>query len=310
MVDPPLKSWILGKTDVVAIEYHTSFPYAGDPFYLANVPEQENRVFYNQVFAAPAIRFDGPNIPTANNQTAYENLYQQRKAAPSRARIELGGDYDPVLRTGEVTARVIAESAISGDQRLRIALTESEIDYAAPNGINIHEHVFRRFVPDTAGTVIVFSAPYPDTMTVTLPFTVEPDWIETHVDLVAFLQEQVSRQIDQGAKVGVLDLQVGISEEPAPAPAASRLLPVSPNPFSPGAEIRFEVARTGPIEITVHDVQGRLVRTLVDAVHEAGSRAIAWDGRDDSGRDAGSGIYFLRLATAGSSSIQKAVLVR
>ena len=88
-MDPPLKEWIFSKPDVVAIEYHTSFPYAGDPFYLANPTEVNNRVFYNQISSTPSVRFDGPHIP-ALNPAGYEALYQQRKALGSRAVVELG----------------------------------------------------------------------------------------------------------------------------------------------------------------------------------------------------------------------------
>jgi len=84
-VDPPLKDWIFSKSDVVAIEYHTSFPYAGDPFYLANPAEANARVFYNQISFTPSIRMDGPSIPAANNPAAYEALYQQRKAIGARS---------------------------------------------------------------------------------------------------------------------------------------------------------------------------------------------------------------------------------
>ncbi len=311
MVDPPLKSWILSKPDVVAIEYHTSFPYAGDPFYLANVPEQDNRVFYNQVFAAPAIRMDGPHIPAANNPTAYEDLYQQLKASPSRAVIELDGSYDPGTRAGQVTARVIAEEALAGDQRLRIAITESDIEYAAPNGINIHEHVFRRFVPDTAGTVLVFSAPYPDTATVSLPFTLDASWTEANVDLVAFLQEQGSRQIEQGARVAAADLQVSVGDDPAPPAAITdQLAPVRPNPFNPQAEISFELVAPGRVQITVHDVMGRRVRTLVDEARPAGRHEVVWDGRNEAGGEMGSGLYVVKLAGPTGAATQKAILLR
>ncbi len=311
MVDPPLKDWIFSKPDVVAIEYHTSFPYAGDPFYLANPAEVNARVFYNQISSTPSIRMDGPSIPAGNNPAAYEALYQQRKAIQSRARIELGGTYDPGTRTGELTARVIAESAIGGAQRLRIAIIENDILYAAPNGIDIHHHVFRRFVPDTTGTVLAFAAPYPDTLLVALPFAVAGDWAEENVELVAFLQEQGSRQIEQGAGLPIMDLPAGVGEEPAPpAASADRLDPVRPNPFNPRAEIRFELARGGPTEVAVHDALGRRVRTLLAAERVAGAHSLFWDGRDDAGQDVGSGIYFVRLSGPTATRVERAVLLR
>ena len=311
MVDPPLKAWIFSKPDVVAIEYHTSFPYVGDPFYLANVPEQDNRVFYNQIFGVPAVRFDGPHQPPQLSPTGYEALYQQRKALGSRVRLDLAGDYDPGNRTGEVTALVIAETAVPGNWRLRVALTESDIHYNAPNGINEHHHVFRRFLPDTTGTLLAFAAPYPDSATVTLPFTLNVAWAAENVAAVAFLQEQGSRQVEQAGAIRVEELATGIGDEPAPGVAAAdRIEPIHPNPFNPHAQVTFILAQAGHARLTVHDVLGRRVRTLVDETRRAGKHVVQWDGRDDAGREVGSGVYHFRLTGVQGESSRKAVLLR
>jgi hypothetical protein len=310
VVDPPLKDWIFSKPDVVSIEYHTPFPYVGDPFYLANVPEQDNRVFYNQIFGTPSVRFDGPHIPPLN-VAGYEALYQERKALGSRALIELAGRYDPATRNGEVTAQVIAQGPIAGNWRLRIGLTESDIQYAAPNGINVHHHVFHRFVPDTTGTTLAFAAPYPDTARVTLPFALAASWAADHSALVAFLQEQGSREIEQAMSIQVAELPVAVGDDPAPpVVTADRLLPVIPNPFGPAAEVAFDLAHAGRARLTVHDVNGRRVRTLVDAELAGGRQRVRWDGRDDAGHEAPAGIYFFRLAGARGSDTQKAILLR
>lgn len=81
----------------------------------------------------------------------------------------------------------------------------------------------------------------------------------------------------------------------APPVFASRLLRTYPNPFNPQATIRFELARDTQARIRAYDVQGRLVRTLIDSYLAAGIREVRWDGRDDAGRNLPSGTYFLRL---------------
>jgi hypothetical protein len=311
MVDPPLKNWIFSKPDVVTIEYHTSFPYAGDPFYLANIPEQQNRVFYYLVPSVPAVRIDGPHPPAGLNPTAYENLYQQRKAIPARARLELEGEYDLVSRTGTLTVRAIADESMPGDWRLRVAITESDIHYQAPNGINVHHHVFRRFAPDTTGTLLSFPGPFPDTETAVLPFAIDPGWAHENVDLVVMLQEQGSREIEQGGAIGVLDLVVAVDDNPAPAaPAGDRIIAVVPNPFNPRTRVPFELERAGRTVLTVHDPAGRLVRVLVDDALSAGGHAAEWDGRDAAGREVGAGIYLLRLEGPTAAASRKAVLLR
>jgi photosystem II stability/assembly factor-like uncharacterized protein len=74
-------------------------------------------------------------------------------------------------------------------------------------------------------------------------------------------------------------------------PAARvELLPNQPNPFNPSTIIRFVVPEKERVRLTVHDVAGRVVATLVDDVRDAGVHAVVWNG---SG--AASGVYFCRL---------------
>lgn len=70
----------------------------------------------------------------------------------------------------------------------------------------------------------------------------------------------------------------------------------SPNPTNGPANLRFDLPRAGHVRATVADPAGRCVRQLLDRGFVAGSHRIAWDGRDDSGRRAASGLYFVRLA--------------
>lgn len=92
------------------------------------------------------------------------------------------------------------------------------------------------------------------------------------------------------------------------APSAVGLIGASPNPFSPGVEIRFalsENAARQPISLFVADAAGRRVRALVDGVRNAGAHALAWDGRDDDGRYVPTGVYFATLNSADGASTLK-----
>ncbi len=76
---------------------------------------------------------------------------------------------------------------------------------------------------------------------------------------------------------------------------ATALLPASPNPFNPTTTIAFALASPSRVSIRVHDIAGRLVRTLVDDECEAGEHAVVWDGCTDTGDRAASGVYFARM---------------
>ncbi len=83
-----------------------------------------------------------------------------------------------------------------------------------------------------------------------------------------------------------------------------------PNPFNPSTMIRFDLPVAGGVRLRVHDVAGRLVRTLLDADFPAGSHEAAWDGRDEAGRALASGSYFARLSAGGRTRTVRLALVR
>jgi hypothetical protein len=83
-----------------------------------------------------------------------------------------------------------------------------------------------------------------------------------------------------------------------------------PNPFSEATLIRFDLPEQGEINLSIHDVQGRLVRELVCEVRSAGSHSVAWNGRDFTGAEVVGGIYFVHLQSGGKVSTGKVVVSR
>ena len=93
-------------------------------------------------------------------------------------------------------------------------------------------------------------------------------------------------------------------------PAAPRLEPVWPNPFSPATTIRFSLAAPGDVRLAVYDVAGRLVAVLADGPSDGSERTLEWHGVDSSGRAVASGVYFLRLESGGAVATRRMVLLR
>ena len=94
--------------------------------------------------------------------------------------------------------------------------------------------------------------------------------------------------------------------------AKAALLPNRPNPFNPHTVLGFAVPGTAPIpvRITVHSVDGRLVRTLVSRRVEPGYHEALWDGRNESGVPVASGIYIGRAVIGGAAFARKMTLLR
>lgn len=95
-----------------------------------------------------------------------------------------------------------------------------------------------------------------------------------------------------------------------PAAAMAWLAPAAPNPFNPQTTLRYGLATAGPARLEIVDTRGRRVRTLLDGAQAAGDHVAVWDGRDDRGRAAPSGVYFCRLVAGGAARQQKLHLVR
>ena len=98
--------------------------------------------------------------------------------------------------------------------------------------------------------------------------------------------------------------------EPTGLPLRSRLLPNRPNPFRSGTVLRYQLAADGPVRLAVYDASGRQVRSLYSGTQAAGSHAIEWDGRTDSGSLVPAGIYLYRLETETVTSERKMLQIR
>jgi len=83
-----------------------------------------------------------------------------------------------------------------------------------------------------------------------------------------------------------------------------------PNPFNPQTTIEYDLPEQSPLSLEVYDVRGRLVRTLLDTEQSAGYYEIVWQGRDDAGRQLGSGVYFYRLVTPSYQKSYKLLLLK
>ena len=64
------------------------------------------------------------------------------------------------------------------------------------------------------------------------------------------------------------------------------------------------------MSLTIYDVNGRRVRTLVDCADDPGEKSIVWDGKDERGVAVSSGVYFYRLITPGFAETRKMALIQ
>ncbi len=96
-----------------------------------------------------------------------------------------------------------------------------------------------------------------------------------------------------------------------PQPVVFSLADNYPNPFNPQTTIQYALPQAADVMLTVYNVVGQPVRTLVAEHQAAGRYAVEWDATNDSGHSVSSGMYFYRLQAGGDFlDIKKMLLLK
>jgi len=93
-------------------------------------------------------------------------------------------------------------------------------------------------------------------------------------------------------------------------PPAKMLSQNYPNPFNPSTTIKFNLPNPGNVKLSVYNIKGQLVKTLVDDFMPKDSHEIVWHGTDNNDRSVASGVYFYRLSANGRSETKKMLLMK
>jgi hypothetical protein len=83
-----------------------------------------------------------------------------------------------------------------------------------------------------------------------------------------------------------------------------------PNPFNATTTIRYSLPTNSHVQLVVYNILGQKVRTLVDEEQQAGQHTATWDGRNQSGNQVASGVYFYRIQYGNQSEVRRMTLLR
>ena len=235
----------------------------------------------------------------STGQTLVTNIAIRDDETPSTS-IALSADPSTLSENDDLTTVAITATldgkALAEDATVHLAIdSEStatrDLDYAA---------LFTPMIEILAGSI-----------TGTVNFYVDPraDNLEEGDEIIRLI----------GAIDGLAGDAVEIAiSDPGAAKAAAQTRPEAlsladnfPNPFNPTTTIQYALPQAADVELTVYNVVGQPVRTLVVEYQSAGRYAVEWDATDDSGHSLSSGMYFYRLQ-AGEEfrEVKKMLLLR
>jgi len=132
-----------------------------------------------------------------------------------------------------------------------------------------------------------------------------PDQVTAPPDPIAAIE---GYPFSPGVSLGTLTFtKLYVSDVPL---ASGFQVTAYPNPFNPQITIAWELPAAGRLRLDIYDISGRRTRHLRDEMSAAGPGQFQWDGRNDNGRVAAAGVYYLRMSWGNQRLTKKLILIK
>ncbi len=194
------------------------------------------------------------------------------------------------------------EAFVAASNEIGINCSHSDLDEIAGGGVTESNNVTSG-IPNFCDYPGLYNAPTCDTRS-----TIEGDF-DLSPSSPAAPQQHPCGPNQIGAFPVVNCIPTAIGDTPGTV-VRTALRPPVPNPFNPSTSVEFTLEKASHVTLRIYDVAGRLARTLVDRPLTRGVHQEQWDGRDDRGNPAASGVYFLRFRAGNVKQTQKMVLLK
>lgn len=202
--------------------------------------------------------------------------------------IGYGGRQIHIALMGDPTLRLHPTSPPTGLSLEELPTGEVRLTWSAPDDSAYGYHVYRSETVRGSFTRVNPALIEDTTYVDSAPLG---GWDIYMVRTVRFETTGSGTYLNTGS--GVIDsIEVTAGVEPG---LQGILLENSPNPFHAGTNITFQLAHPGRVVLRIHDVAGRLVRSIDAGMYPPGRHTLRWDGRDVHGQGVASGVYFLSL---------------
>lgn len=283
----------------IAIANH----HNGDEF--ATIDSDARRIALG-IYAFPTLIPDGLPEPTwPYTHAILESTINERMTTDAPCIISFTGTLDDNDLNLNISI-VKDDGADMPNPRVQVVITETDIPYTGPN-YDTMNFVDRDMVPDHLGTDITMQG---NTHEMQITTTLDESWDQDNIILIVWVEDGSNHHVFQTTRVDLPDL-LPSSESPNNLVAPMKTtISNFPNPFNPSTTINFSIEKTGAVEVTIFDIKGRNVITLINEHLTEGTFTTTWDGKDSHGNPQASGVYFMRLKTSSSSVSSKIMLLK
>ena len=245
--------------------------------------------------------FDGWNCNLMNYEMAYNEVINIESPLEMSLTIEQNR-----TNTFDVAASVVVTDEIMTSENKIFFIITNWVQYSTENPW-FYLVVSKSDELDMDLSTVGETANYNASLNVTM----EPDWSVNDLRAVAIVQSFGSREVLQAAQIQYFE--TGMGEE---LPVTEVTLAQNyPNPFNPSTTIRFSLIERSNVKLDVYNQKGQKITTLVNSTKDAGNHQVVWNGKNDSGKPASSGIYLYKIhsETPGGgryTSVKKMILLK
>jgi len=288
---------LLDEYNVAPIKYHFEDIY--------EIPEGTERwVAYYGLEGTPNTYFDGVRHVLGAWPTIYDVYLpevQARLGIPSPMVLDLRATIGAT--EGLITATVTLEESIdSTNVFVHFAVIEDSLFYFNRQ----FDHVLRDLLANEPLSISQAG----ESVTIDRSFTLAEDWNAENLAVVVFIQNDTTHEVYQARKIDV-DLQTDVAiHHGVTIPPTHVLHQNYPNPFNPVTQIPYDLSHPSHLKLSVYDVSGKLIKTLLETTQPAGEYSVFWDGTNQQGHPVGSGLYMYQLETERYTASKYMILLK
>jgi hypothetical protein len=292
--------------DVIYIQYHTNFP-GSDPYYNDNQGDAGGRMLYYGLSRVPYSFIDGGS-DHSNYASLYDHNILKWDPAQVMRRSLIETDFEIAL-TADVMEGVLSvggqiqalDNITAENLTLYLAVTENENDeHIGANGQTRFWNVFRKMIPDAGGIDLKKSWTKNETFDIgEHAWMIENIRDNSRIEVIAFLQNNVTRTVYQAASVRDIDIGVGINDVSV---EEGIKFSIYPNPAVNKLTMDFGEPIQADADIRIYDLQGTVVSSFKAG---AGTDILT---RDELGLK--EGIYLIRVTGKGITGASRKLVVK